>query len=157
MSQHQDVLQHAPGGKPGDFDFLSGNWTISHRRLVDGQWDSFEGEASVQSILGGVASVEELRIPSRDFSGMGLRLLDVERGLWADYWVNGKGAVLDAAPTWGGFDGGVGRWDSQAGNVITRGVWDRIAPHSCRWYQAVSTDGGDTWTENWIMHWQRAA
>src|SRR3954467_5173600 len=80
----------AATGAPGDFDFLSGHWTIKHRRLKDKQWDQFDGEASVVGILGGVASVEELRIPSRNFSGMGLRVLDVERKLWADYWANGK-------------------------------------------------------------------
>lgn len=45
-------------------------------------------------ILGGVISVEERRIPARNFSGMGLRMLDVEPKLWADYWVNGKSGVL---------------------------------------------------------------
>lgn len=147
----------AATGKPGDFDFLNGDWKIAHRRLTDGQWDSFEGEASVHTILGGVASVEELRIPARNFSGMGLRLLDVERKLWADYWVNSKGGVLDPAATWGSFEDGVGRWDSMAGGVITRGVWDQITPQSCRWFQAVSSDGGKTWAENWVMHWQRVA
>ena len=37
-------------------------------------------------ILGGTVSVEELRIPARQFSGMGLRLLDPVRRLWADHW-----------------------------------------------------------------------
>lgn len=143
-------------GKPGDFDFLSGNWKIKHRQLKDKQWDSFEGEATVHGILGGVASVEELRIPSRNFSGMGLRLLDVERKLWADYWVNSKSGVLGAAPTWGGFANGVGTWDSTDAGLIVRGVWDRVTPDSCRWFQAVSRDDGKTWEENWIMHWKRA-
>jgi hypothetical protein len=143
-------------GKPGDFDFLSGNWKIKHRQLKDKQWDSFEGEATVHGILGGVASVEELRIPSRNFSGMGLRLLDVERKLWADYWVNSKNGILNPPPTWGSFTNGVGTWDAAEDGLIVRGVWDRIAPDSCRWFQAVSRDGGKTWEENWIMHWKRA-
>jgi hypothetical protein len=146
-------------GQPGDFDFLAGHWTIQNRRLVDQEWDSFESEASVVGILGGIASVEELRIPARDFGGMGLRLLDLERGLWADHWVNRKGGVLPAAPTWGGFANGVGTWDSmeidEGKPVITRGVWDQITPDSCRWYQAVSRDGGASWQENWIMLWTR--
>ncbi|MES2016374.1 MAG: hypothetical protein V4484_07745 [Pseudomonadota bacterium] len=154
-----DHLREAPTGAPGDFDFLSGNWKIAHRQLKDGQWDLYEGEATVHGLLGGLASVEELRIPSRNFSGMGLRLLDVEKGLWADYWANGKGCVLSAAPAWGGFTNGVGRWDSDAVDsgkpVKVRGVWDSITPDACRWYQAVSRDGGQTWEENWIMHWQR--
>ncbi|MEK8033470.1 hypothetical protein AACH06_21835 [Ideonella sp. DXS29W] len=151
----------AATGKPGDFEFLAGEWRIQHQRLKDGQWDRFEGEATVHSILGGVGSVEELRIPARQFSGMGLRLLDVERKLWADHWVNARSGVLTPPPSWGSFVDGVGIWDSvdeeaAGGPVIWRGVWDRITDDACRWYQASSSDAGRTWTETWIMAWTRA-
>lgn len=151
----------APTGKPGDFDFLSGQWKIRHRRLKDGAWDHFEGEATVHGILGGVASVEELRIPARGFSGMGLRLLDLERKLWADYWVNAQSGVLTPPPSWGSFVGGAGTWDSvddtdSTKPVIWRGVWDQITERSCRWFQANSRDQGRTWQETWVMQWQRA-
>ena len=151
----------AATGKPGDFDFLTGHWNIAHRRLKDQQWISFDGGATVYGILGGVISVEELRIPSQHFSGMGLRVLDVRRALWADYWVNSRTGVLGAAPTWGSFVDGVGCWDApdvDAGQaIIVRGVWDQITARSCRWRQAVSRDAGHTWDENWVMQWQRVA
>jgi hypothetical protein len=154
------VTKPAATGKPGDFDFLTGQWKIQNRRLKGGAWDSFDGEASVIGILGGIASVEELRIPSRGFSGMGLRLLDTGTGLWADYWVNGSGSNVNPAPVWGGFANGAGTWDEQVDEggkrVTVRGVWDQITPVSCRWRQAVSRDEGRTWEENWIMHFQRA-
>jgi hypothetical protein len=38
---------------------------------VAGAFDEFESEATAFSILGGLASVEELRMPARSFSGMG--------------------------------------------------------------------------------------
>ena len=146
-------------GKPGDFDFLSGQWRIANRQLKNGAWDTFDGEATVIGILGGVASVEELRIPARQFSGMGLRLLDRERRLWADFWVNARSGVLTPPPAWGSFVDGVGIWDSDdddAGKpVIYRGMWDQIAPRSCRWTQASSRDDGKTWQESWVMHWTR--
>lgn len=149
----------APTGKPDDFDFLSGEWTIKNRQLKNGTWDHFDGEATVHGILAGIGSVEELRIPARNFSGMGLRLLDVERKLWADHWVNARSGVLTPPPTWGSFVAGVGTWDAddQDGDtpVIYRGVWDQITPRSCRWFQASSRDGGKTWVENWVMHWTR--
>jgi len=80
--------------------------------LKDGAWDEFDSEASVHGILGGVISVEELRIPARNFSGMGLTMLDVERQLWADCWVNGKSGVLTPPPAWGSFVEGRGTSDS---------------------------------------------
>jgi hypothetical protein len=53
--------------------------------------DRFEGEATCWSILGGVASIEELRIPARDFSGMGpSHAQPRKRWSGADYWMNGK-------------------------------------------------------------------
>ena len=149
-------------GEPGDFDFLSGNWKIKNRQRKNGAWESFDGEATVHAILAGIASVEELRIPVRNFSGMSLRLLDVEKKLWADYWVNSRSGVLTPPPTLGSFVNGVGTWDSDEKDdndkpIIVRGVWDRITPTSCRWYQATSRDAGKTWEENWLMDWTRAA
>jgi len=150
----------SPTGQPGDFDFLTGEWRIANRRLKDGSWEEFPGEATVVAILGGRASVEELRIPARDFSGMGLRLLDAERRLWADHWVNARSGVLTPPPAMGSFVDGVGTWDSDDMDgdapIIVRGVWDQITPDSCRWYQATSRDGGATWQENWVMRWTRA-
>ncbi len=89
----------APTGKAGDFDFLSGEWKINNRQLKNGAWENVDGEATVHGILAGIGSVEELRIPARQFSGMGLRLLDVESKLWADHWVNAKSGVLTPPPT----------------------------------------------------------
>lgn len=148
-------------GKAGEFDFLSGAWTIRHRRRKpDGQWDEFAGEATCWSLLGGTASVEELRIPARDFSGMGLRLLDAKTLRWNDFWVNGKERVLDGGPGLvGGFVNGVGTFtaeETEGGKrTIYRGVWDRITPTAHRWRQGASTDGGVTWDDSWFMDWTR--
>lgn len=146
--------------RPGEFDFLSGEWRIRNRRLNGpGDWDEFEGEATCWSILGGVASVEELRIPARDFSGMGLRTLDAANGVWLDYWMNAKAGVPGSAGTPGRFVDGVGNFDSadtdEQGAVLYRGCWDQIAATGCRWRQGASRDGGTTWDWNWIMHWTR--
>jgi hypothetical protein len=151
-----------PGtGKPGEFDWLTGEWKIAHRRLKSpGVWDEFTGEATCWGILGGVAHVEELRIPARDFAGMGLRLLDLEPKVWSDYWVNAKQGQLGAAGLTGGFVGGEGIFeakDEKDPKLVYRGVWDRIVPgKSHRWYQAASKDGGATWDVSWTMDWVRA-
>ncbi|MSR63536.1 MAG: hypothetical protein EXS08_13945 [Planctomycetes bacterium] len=154
-----DAIPSKPTGKPGDFDFLSGDWKIQNRWLSNGKWDEFESEATVFGLLDGLASVEELRNPARKFSGMGLRLLDLEKKLWADYWVPGASGVLTPPPSWGSFVDGVGLWDSDDMDgetaIIVRGAWDQITPKSCRWYQAASRDDGQTWEESWIMHWTR--
>ena len=156
-------LPKPPPGRPGDFDFLAGSWKISHRRRKTPgteDWDLFDGEATCWTILGGVGSVEELRIPARQFSGMGLRLLDVKEQVWSDFWVNAKSGVLTTPGMTGGFESGVGSFiaDDMDGDqpIRVRGVWDRITPTSCRWHQAVSRDGGQTWEGQWFMDWTRA-
>lgn len=159
----QAAAAPVPPGKPGEFDFLAGHWTISHRKRNQAgrdDWDLFKGEASCWTILGGVGSVEELRIPERGFSGMGLRLLDLQQRVWNDFWVNGKSGVLTTPGMSGGFVHGVGTFLSEEKDgdqvLLARGVWDRITPTSCRWHQATSTDGGKTWAPDWFMDWVRA-
>lgn len=148
-------------GKPGDFDFLHGKWRIAHRKLkADGTWDIFAGEATCRTILKGVGSVEELRIPARDFSGMGLRMLDMEKRVWSDFWVNAKSGVLTTPGTTGSFENGAGIFvadDVEDGKPVKyAGIWDNISPTTCRWRQATTRDDGKTWEQSWIMDWTRA-
>jgi len=158
-----DPIPPLPGtpspGRPGDFDFLTGEWRIHNRSLINGAWLEYEGEATVHAILAGVGSVEELRIPARNFSGMGLRLLDVEARVWSDFWVNARSGVLATPGQTGSFEQGAGIFvsdDVDAGRPVKYvGVWDAITATSCRWRQAASHDGGATWDQNWIMTWTR--
>lgn len=149
-------------GKPGDFDFLSGEWRIANRWRADAKsadWIEFPGEATVHGILNGICSVEELRIPARDFSGLGLRLLNLETKVWTDFWVNGKSGALTPPGSTGVFVDGAGAFlteDTEDGKPVTwRGLWDGITPTSCRWSQGVSRDGGKTWENTWEMQWTR--
>lgn len=148
-----------PQGSPGEFNFLHGEWRIAHRKRRDGVWDVFEGEATCWTILNGIGSVEELRIPARDFSGLGLRMLDVENHVWSDYWVNAKSGVVTAPGTTGGFINGEGvfisEYDDNGTTVLVRGLWDRITGLSHRWLQAYSRDAGVTWDDDWIMEWTK--
>lgn len=153
-----------PEGRAGEFDFLTGEWRIAHRWRSGAdsmEWLEFSGEATVISILGGICSVEELRIPVRNFYGMGLRLLDQTNKVWHDHWVNKQSGVVTAPGQLGGFVDGVGVWSSTWNDGerewLSQGVWDEIAPTSTRWRQRVSRDNGATWEETWIMHWTRVA
>jgi hypothetical protein len=73
-----------------------------------------------------VGSIEELRIPARKFSGIGLRLLDVEKRLWNGFWVNSKSGVLTTPGQTGVFENGVGTFtaDDMDGDkpIKVRGV-----------------------------------
>lgn len=146
-------------GRPGDFSFLDGHWRIRHLKRRGDQWDRFDGEARCWSILDGVGSVEELLIPARQFSGLGLRLLDVEKRVWNDHWVNARSGVVGVPGLQGGFENGVGLFPStyeENGQTLhALSLWDCIAPGECRWRQVYSADGGRTWQHDWVMHWRR--
>lgn len=162
QAHHQLQATIEARAQAGDFDFLTGHWKIQHRQLTSTKpdvWDSFDGEASCWSILNGTVSIEELRIPARDFSGMGLRILNQEKMVWTDFWVNAKRGNLLAPGVEGGFCDGRGVFientleDEQ--HLQIRGVWDNITSTTCRWEQASSSDGGQTWQTNWTMDWVR--
>jgi hypothetical protein len=151
----------ASPGKPGDFGFLDGHWRIRHLKRRSEGWDRFEGEARCWTILGGVGHVEELLIPARDFSGLGLRMLDIAKREWSDHWVNAKSGVVTAPGQTGSFENGAGlfasTYEEEGKTMHAMGVWDRIGPGVCRWRQVYSADGGKTWSHDWVMHWRRIA
>ncbi len=143
----------------GDFNFLAGEWKIANRqRQADRSWKEFAGAATVHSVLGGLGSIEQLRIPANTFLGMGIRLFDVEKKMWADHWVAANAGVVNL-PMMGSFRNGVGTFiaedDEDKGQNKSRGVWDRITPTSCRWFQSSTIDGGKTWDDTWFMAWTR--
>ncbi len=154
-------------GRAGEFDFLAGRWSIKNRRLkqrwvpeAKREWETFDGDSHCWTVLGGLGSIEELRIPVGQPRGMGIRLLDTEKGLWSDYWVASGAGQIVPPPMWGDFKNGAGTFiatDERDGDIAihSRGVWDRITPTSCRWHQAFSRDGGKTWEDNWFMDWTR--
>ena len=59
----------------------------------------------------------------------------------------------------GQFKDGVGDFfgeDSHNGvPVLVRYRWSDITADSARWVQAFSTDGGETWLDNWSMEMTR--
>ena len=161
MSDTANAADTITGKGIGDFDFLAGEWTIKNRRLKDGskdEWQTFDGGATVHRVLGGMASIEELRGAGGKYFGMGVRVWHPEEKMWADHWTGYYNGVVNA-PQLGQFINGEGIFtsdDEMDGKPIkARGVWDRITPKSCRWHQSTSKDGGKTWDYNWYMDWTR--
>ena len=151
----------ATGHGSGDFDFLAGEWRIHNRRLKDGTsdvWKEFPGAATVYRVMGGQASIEELRIPADSFRGMGVRVWRPKEEKWTDHWTGSYDGVVNA-PQLGSFVDGEGVFlsEEEVDGVknLYRGIWDRITPTSCRWHQSASVDGGRSWDWSWWMNWTR--
>lgn len=149
------------GKGPGDFDFLTGEWTIVIRNFdtsgPDGTRER-KSSATVHRVLGGAGSIEELRNADGSMWGMGVRVWRAEEGKWADHWTAAQNGVVNP-PQLGQFVDGSGVFlmdDEDAGKPVRiRAVWDRITATSCRWHQALSRDAGQTWEYGWYMDWTR--
>lgn len=151
-------------GERGDFDFLTGNWTVHHRRLRERlskctDWLEETGRYRGCSFADGVLSVDEFEFPSRGIKGCSIRTLDLAMRRWTIHWTTSDTGYL-FAPVHGGFSAGRGEF---YGNdvcddrpVLARYLWLDCGTAHPRWEQAFSTDGGVTWETNWTMEFDRA-
>lgn len=154
----------------GDFDFLLGTWAVRNRRRPrpldpgDGTWEEFGTEAVVRPVLDGLGNTDTITgDPGPDglpFEGLTLRLFDPADGLWRIWWASTRRPGHLDAPLTGSFTGGHGVFlgeDTVAGvPVRLRFDWTAPAPGTARWEQAFSSDGGRTWSANWVMDFRRA-
>ncbi|GAA2996331.1 hypothetical protein [Streptosporangium longisporum] len=146
-----------------DFDFLVGTWDVANRRRTDfldgtSEWEEFPAVSRASRHFAGGANFDEITFPTMGFTGLTLRLYDVEREQWSLYWSNSRTGTL-FPPVVGRFTGGRGEFhgdDTHAGRKVrARFVWSDITERSARWEQAFSLDGGVTWVTNWIMEMTR--
>ncbi len=148
-----------------DFDFWIGSWKVHNRRLRERlkgstTWDEFEGTVVARPIWGGRANTDEYEAdgPAGHIQGMSLRLYDPQARQWSIYWANRANGTLDK-PMIGGFQNGRGEFFDQevfeGRSIFVRFLWSDITPTFCRWAQAFSTDGGQTWETNWTMDMTR--
>ena len=151
-------------GKPGDFDFLLGEWKVTHRKLRarlcgSDEWETFTGPARAYSLLDGVLSVDEFTLKD-GLKGSSIRTFDAARKVWTIHWTtNASGRLF--APVHGGFDGDRGEFfgtDVEGGTPVSvRYVWSGRTGGHPRWEQAFSVDGGRAWETNWVMTFERVS
>ena len=133
------------------------NRYLRSRLTGDHVWEEFPGHCRLERRLGGLVNVDEIDFPTRGFSGMTVRLFDVQQRRWAIYWTDTRRAVL-APPVHGGFSGDRGFFfgeDVEGGRAVrVRFLWERRDGGRAHWEQAFSLDG-ETWETNWVMDFSR--
>jgi len=147
-----------------NFDFFVGTWTSRQRRLRNPltgstDWYEFVGNTRCWSVFDGAGSIDEVSLPDLGFNGLTLRTYDETADEWSLYWINSKTGIA-LPPQVGRFDdAGLGTfladdiYDGKPIKVVY--WWSAITEDSCRWEQAFSTDGGETWESNWVAEWKR--
>lgn len=150
-----------------DFDFLFGTWKVRNRRLRarlagSTEWDEFDSISTTRPVWGGAANVEEYEGegPSGPILGLAVRLYDPRSRQWSISWADRRTGILEK-PMIGEFRGGRGDFFDQemfeGRSIFARLRWSEITRTSCRWEQAFSPDGGETWETNWTMEFSRIA
>lgn len=143
-----------------DFDFEIGTWRSHLSRLVhplsgSTTWAEYEGTTVVRKVWDGQANLVEFEAdgPAGHIEALSLRLYNPQTHQWSLNFANSKSGVL-SEPTIGGFKNGRGEFvDQESFNgkaILVRFVISDITPNSCRFEQAFSEDGGQTWEVNWI-------
>ncbi|MEV8505554.1 hypothetical protein AB0368_12110 [Actinoplanes sp. NPDC051475] len=147
-----------------DFDFLTGSWNVTNRRLKtlfagSDEWETFPSTTTCQPIFNGGGNTEEIVFPTLGSRGFTLRLFGIERQEWSIYWASSRTGLL-YPPVVGTFTDGRGDFygdDTYEDKPIkAHFIWSDITPTSARWEQEFSADGGQTWESNWVMEYSRA-
>jgi hypothetical protein len=157
------ISKHEPlPGSLNDFDFLVGRWHVRHRCLIRNTWEEFDGECSMQQLLGGQANFDENNwaSPGDANQAIAIRVFDPAHDTWSIFWLDRRWPSTFGPPVIGGFDGDHGIFfgdDELDGQPIrVRFDWFIDGADSCRWEQAFSTDGGIAWETNWQMQFTRS-
>lgn len=168
QSPRSDAMAAAdgPAGGQHDFDFNLGVWRTHVSRQLDplagsSRWAEYDGVSVVSSIWRGRANLIELEVdgPSGHLEGAGLRLYNPQTRQWSLNWISSRDGQLQP-PVYGQFVGGRGEFFDHevvdGKNVLVRNTFSDIKPDFSRFEQAYSTDGGGSWTANWIMTFARS-
>jgi hypothetical protein len=151
-------------GDVHDFDYFVGGWSTKQHRLKargvgSNDWEDFPAVLCMTPYLGGMATVDELYMPTKGAAGLTLRVFNAKRRQWSINWVSTSTGQLDPVPLVGGFEGSRGEFyaaDHEDGRPIkVRYMWNELDHDHARWEQAISYDD-KTWETNWIAEFTRA-
>jgi hypothetical protein len=142
-----------------DFDFEIGSWTTELSRLVSplsgsNEWVDYRGATVVRPVWDGLANLVELDVSGSAgrIQALSLRLYDPASRLWSLHTASVRGGM--SPPAVGAFRDGRGEFRSDESlhgrPILVRFVISAITPSSCRFEQAFSDDGGESWELNWV-------
>jgi len=148
------------------FDFHFGTWRthiLSLRTMASGatRWVKMTGTVIDQPLWNGRANIEKIEASGAGshFQGLTLFLYDPKTGQWNQQFASSSDGIMDE-PEYGEFKNGRGvfyGWSGGPGDkrVLERGIWSNATANSYHYEIASSTDGGKTWTKEFIAQLTR--
>ncbi|MEQ8524767.1 hypothetical protein [Gracilimonas sp.] len=140
------------------FDFWVGEWELS---WTDNQGNAGAGTNLIEKTLDGVVIQENFKATKgriEGYKGMSVSVYNPQRESWHQTWVDNQGGYIDLK---GLIDGNKRIFQTderpgpQGGTIINRMVFYDIEKNSFTWDWESSIDGGETWSVNWQIHYNR--
>ncbi|MFP3942679.1 MAG: hypothetical protein ACLFWF_02225 [Alphaproteobacteria bacterium] len=133
-------------------DFWVGTWDLSWTR--DGE--AGRGRNVITNSLDDCVIEERFTVlgGERPFAGMSVSTYDAKAGTWRQTWVDNSGNYLPfkGGPSAEGFRF---RLDNAADDRTMRMIWKNVKEDSLDWHWQQSKDGGKTWEDRWVIHYER--
>jgi hypothetical protein len=137
------------------FDFWVGDWIATWN-------DSLHGTNHIEKMFGNCIIHENFSIPNTGFLGQSWSVYNANYKKWQQTWVDNQGGYI-------ALTGGMNHDSmvlttmertvpisiSATSKLITRMVYYNIKSDSFEWSWEASTDGGETWKQNWLIHYKR--
>ena len=137
------------------YDFWVGTWDLTWQAGPD---STATGTNTITKSYNGCV-IEERFVDPGGFEGMSISTLDRRSGQWMQTWTDNQAEVLrfvggtaeDGAPT---FEGAPFT-NPQGQEQVNRMTWRNLTADAFDWHWQSSTDGGETWTDMWVIHYVR--
>jgi hypothetical protein len=144
-----------------DFDWDIGTWRVHMRRLLQPltgstMWVEYDGTDVVRKVWNGRANLGEVEVDSTagHLELLTLRLYNPDSRQWSLNITNSASGSL-SPPAVGEFKNGHAEFVDQENykgkTILVRYGISNISSNSCRFDQAFSADGGETWEVNLIV------
>lgn len=152
-------------GSVRDFDFIFGEWTITHKRLAERMagsqdWIEFTTNYDAWPILNGAANEDKAYgdVNGAYFEGRSLRTYDSKEDEWTIYWMDTSNPQL-VEQVRGRFTNGEGLFYGtepyNGRDYRLRFIWRKISDDELYWEQAFQDPSTQDWETNWIMEFNR--
>ena len=137
------------------FNFWLGDWNLTYS-------DTMHATNHVEKIMGGCTVQENFNDPHGNYTGKSWSVFSKNYKVWQQTWIDNQGGYIALT---GGMQGDsmvlitaehiVPASMSTTGKMINRMVYHNIKTNSFDWDWEASTDGGNTWKNNWHIHYDR--
>ena len=137
------------------FNFWLGDWNLTYG-------DTMHATNHVEKIMDGCTVQENFVDPHGNYMGKSWSVYNKNYKIWQQTWVDNQGGYITLTGNMQGdsmvlttTERNVPATISPTGKIIMRMVYHNIKAGSFDWDWEGSTDSGNTWKNNWHIHYDR--